>query len=92
MNPQRELKFSMLRYRNIDQSPFMSQCEQFPTDIDIKKALKRLKNKAPGDSGTTPLMLKASIHDNISLYFVMLSFKSWTMNFSLNPALQNNFG
>ena len=37
----------------------MSQREQRPADIDIKKALNRLENKAPGDSGITLLMLKA---------------------------------
>eukprot|EP00111_Clytia_hemisphaerica_P012582 TCONS_00036975-protein len=47
----------------LDQCPILTQCEQRPTDIDIKKALHRLKNKAPGDSGITPLMLKSCIHN-----------------------------
>ena len=36
----------------LEQSPVLTVCEQRPTRNDIRKALCRLKNKAPGDSGT----------------------------------------
>ena len=48
---------------SLPQSPILMTCEQHPTKKDIRKALCRLKNKAPGDSGITPLMLKACTHN-----------------------------
>ena len=54
----------------LEQSPVLTVCEQRPTRNDIRKALCRLKNKAPSDSGITPLMLKACIHNEE--YFSLL--------------------
>ena len=59
---------------SIDQHPVLTECQNRPNDIDIKKALLRLKNKAPGDTGITPLMLKACIHDERYFKLLPISF------------------
>ena len=53
----------------LDQLPLQQEYDSPPTDDDIKKAVLGLRNKAPGDSGITPRMLKSILKDE-QLYII----------------------
>jgi len=50
----------------------LDQLPTQPTDGEIMKAVQNLRNKAPGDSGITPRMLKAIVTDG-RLYAILKS-------------------
>ena len=61
----------------IEQLPTLEGFDSNPTDNEITKAVKGLRNKAPGDSGVTPRLIKAIINDD-GLYSI---FKSILIDF-----------
>jgi len=56
----------------LDQLPTQLGADSIPTDGEIMKAVRNLRNTAPGDSGITPRMLKAIVTD-CRLYAVLKS-------------------
>ena len=48
----------------LEQLPTHEGFDSIPTDDEIINAVKGLRNKAPGDSGITPRMIKAIVNDN----------------------------
>ena len=69
-------------------STLLSNFDSNPTDDEITKAVKGLRNKAPGDSGVTPRMIKAIINDD-GLYSI---FKSILIDFWEIPPEQWEVG
>ena len=55
----REPSFDPLVVDLLTQRPTVADCNQLPSDEDIRRAVQKLKNKAPGDSGLTPQLWKA---------------------------------
>lgn len=47
----------------LPQQPTAPECDHVPTDEEIMKAVRKLKNKAPGDSGLCPQLWKALVND-----------------------------
>lgn len=47
----------------LDQHPVRKGIDHLPTDEEIKKAVSRLKNNAPGESGLTSQMFKSIVED-----------------------------
>ena len=50
----------------LDQHPVMEGIDYCPTNDEIRKAVNRLKNKAPGESGLTSQMFKCLTEDEIT--------------------------
>ena len=50
----------------LDQHPVMEGIDHCPTNDEIRKAVNRLKNKAPGESGLTSQMFKCLTEDEIT--------------------------
>ena len=48
----------------LQQEPVISGVDHPPTDEEILKAVNRLKNNAPGESGLTSQMLKDIVYNN----------------------------
>ena len=62
------------------QQPIITGCDHLPTDEQVEKAMKKLKNSAPGDSGLTPQAWKA-LADNRFTFGIV---KSIVVDFWLN--------
>ena len=67
----------------LDQLSIQQNFDTPPTDNDIKTAVQGLRNKAPGDSGITPRMLKAIIKDErLNNIFKDIILDFWENEFS----------
>ena len=75
----REEMFDPSVLQSVPQSPTMNSLSTIPDAIEIKKAILRLKDKAPGSSGITAAMLKSLI-DNVHCfnYFVSIIVDIWS--------------
>ena len=62
------------------QQPIITGCDHLPTDEQVEKAMKKLKNSAPGDSGLTPQAWKALADNRLTFGIV----KSIVVDFWLN--------
>ena len=61
----REPSFDRAVIDNLEQQPITQGHDHLPTDDEIRKAVRKLKNKAPGDSGLSPQLWKAlALDDN----------------------------
>ena len=62
------------------QQPIITGCDHLPTDEQVEKAMKKLKNSAPGDSGLAAQAWKALAENRITFGIV----KSIVVDFWLN--------
>lgn len=60
----RQPSFDRAVIDNLEQQPIVQECDHLPTDDEIRKAVRKMKNKAPGVSGLSPQLWKALAQDD----------------------------